>query len=153
MDQDQFRTTYREINQRFCAYEKSVLTNQCDCTQVERFCIAEREGAHCNSDSGHGRCQELLELLRAHARFALKALGEKDLMPHGKAMKVQVGGLRGIKLTLEPDKPTPATIDDVDGTILAAIDHFGGLEKLPFQTIIQQIAAYQVKKRSRRRDR
>jgi len=152
MDQDQFRTTYREINERFCAYEKSVLTNQCTCTQAERFCIAEREGVHCKSDDGQARCLELLELLRAQARFALKSTDEKAAMPHGKVMKIQVGGLRGIKLALEPDEPAPLIIDDVYGTIQAAIERFGGLDKLPLQTLIQQISAYQMKKRTRRRD-
>ncbi len=153
MDQDQFRTTYREINERFCAYEKSILTNQCTCTQAERFCIAEREGVHCRSDDGQARCLELLELLRTQARFTLKATDEKAAMPHGKAMKIQVGGLRGIKLALEPEEPAPVTIDDVYGTVLAAIERFGGLDKLPLQTLIQQIAAYQMKKRTRRRDK
>lgn len=153
MDQDQFRRTYRQVNERFCAYEKSVLTNECDCAQAERFCIAEREGVHCKSDEAQGRCLELLELLRTQARFALKATDEKTIMPHGKAMKVQVGGLRGIKLALEPDQPAPTTIDDVDATLLAAIKRFGSLDELPLQTVIQQIAAYQVKKRSRRRDK
>jgi len=51
MDQDIFRRTYREVNERFCAFEKGVLTNNCECSQAERFCIAEREGVHCRADA------------------------------------------------------------------------------------------------------
>ena len=151
MDQDLFRETYRQVNKRFCAYEKSVLTNKCDCCQAERFCIAEREGVQCKSEKGQERCLELLNILHRQARFVLKATADRFTIPHGKAMKVQVGGMRGIKIALEPQDPVPNTIDDVYSTIEAALEKFGGLDALPFQTIIQQIAAYRDKRRSRRR--
>ena len=34
MDNDVFRSTYRAINERFCPYEKSILTNNCECLRV-----------------------------------------------------------------------------------------------------------------------
>jgi hypothetical protein len=151
LDQDQFRKTYHQVNERFCAYEKSILTNRCDCSQAERFCIAEREGVHCRSDAGQGRCLALLEFLRHQARFALKAAEGRSAMPHGKAMKVQVGGLRGLRAVLEPGAAIPERIDDVDGTIRDALGRFGSLDALPLQPIIQQIAAYRGRVRRRRR--
>lgn len=151
MDQDLFRKTYWEVNERFCAYEKSILTNKCRCSKAERFCIAEREGVQCKSQEAQERCLELLDILRKQARFALKATEERTTIPHGKAMKVQVGGMRGIKVALEPQEPVPVTIDDVYTTIDAAVIKFGSLDALPFQVIIQQVAAYQDKKRSRRK--
>jgi hypothetical protein len=153
MDQDIFRKTYQEVNERFCAYEKSILTNRCDCSRAQRFCIAEREGVHCRSDAAQAQCLELLELLRRHARFVLRATTERTTIPHGKAMKVQVGGLKGIKAALAPDQPVPQTIDDIHTTIEAARERFGNLESLPFATIMQQIAAHKEKQRSRRRTR
>ena len=56
MDQDLFRQTYREVNEVFCAFEKSVLTNECSCHLAERFCIAEREGVHCRERRSQTRC-------------------------------------------------------------------------------------------------
>jgi hypothetical protein len=47
MDQDAFRQTYQDINERFCAFEKAILTLQCQCSEAHKFCIAEREGVHC----------------------------------------------------------------------------------------------------------
>lgn len=152
MDQDAFRQTYREVNERFCAFEKSVLTNQCACRQAERFCIAEREGVHCGSDQGQARCQQLLELLREQARFALRTQSEeKGVLPHGKAVRVQVGGLRGLHVVLDPDRPPPEHIPDVYGVIARAEQRFGALEALPFSDIMPQIAAYQGRVQSRRR--
>lgn len=159
MDQDAFRRTYREVNERFCAFEKSILTNQCDCSQAERFCIAEREGVHCRSDEGQAQCLKLLEILRREARFALRSEPEPDrrTLPHGKAIRVQVGGLRGIGAALAEtgaDSAAPADsgeINDIYATVNAARQRFGTLERLPFSRIMQHIAAYQGRTRSRRR--
>lgn len=151
MDQDAFRRTYRDVNERFCAYEKSILTNECQCSQAERFCIAEREGVRCASDEAQQQCLEMLELLREAARFALRSSTEEGVLPHGKAMKIQVGGLRGIRAVLEPDTPTTEQVADVHALLCRAAQSYDGLGNLPFSQIMQQVAAYQVKKRTRRR--
>jgi len=154
MDQDAFRSTYREVNERFCAFGKSVLTNQCTCSQAERFCIAEREGVHCHIDDGQARCLELLDTLRKQARFALRTDNSvQKILPHGKAIKIQVGGMRGIFQAIYPDREIPVPIPDIDNLLLQALEKFSSFSKLPYSHIMQQIAAYAVKKRSRRKDR
>lgn len=153
MDQDAFRRTYRDVNERSCAYEKSVLTNQCDCAQAERFCIAEREGVRCRSEEGQARCLELLAVLREQARFALRTDQDKSALPHGKAIRIQVGGLRGLHVLLHPEQDPPTTIADVDALTRAVAEKFGRFDALPFSRIMQHIAAYQGRRRVRRRDR
>jgi hypothetical protein len=150
MDQDAFRQTYREVNEVYCAFEKSVLTNECRCRCAERFCIAEREGVHCRSPEGQVRCLKWLELLRDQARFALRTEEDRRLLPHGKAIRLQVGGLRGLVKLLNEAATLPAAIDDVDARLAQAEDRFGTLEALPFSEIMRDVAAYQVRKRSRR---
>jgi len=149
MDQDAFRETYREVNENFCAFEKSVLINQCNCSKAERFCIAEREGVHCLSEEGQTRCLDALSILRDHATFALRELKEGKL-PHGKAMRVQIGGMRGLNKLLNGDE---TQVPDVDGILRAAITRWGSLEQLPFSEIMPSIAAYKGKTRARRRQK
>lgn len=151
MDQDAFRQTYREVNEVFCAFEKSVLTNECRCSQAERFCIAEREGVHCRSEPAQARCLKWLELLREQARFALRTDEERRLLPHGKAIRLQVGGMRGLTLLMAPDVEKPSTIEDVGALLAGAEQRFGTLEAVPFSEIMREVAAYQVRKRARRR--
>jgi hypothetical protein len=156
MDQDAFRQTYREVNERFCAYEKAILTNKCGCSQSEKFCIAEREGVHCNSDAGQQRCLAFLDILRKQARFALRNVqqDQNSRLPHGKAIRVQVGGMRGLHTILHPGKEIPECIPDIDALLQAAGEHYGSLDALPFSDIMPEISAYEVKRRSRRnRDR
>ena len=152
MDQDAFRTTYKQVNERFCAFEKSVLTNQCQCSQAEKFCIAEREGVHCKIDEGQARCLEILDNLREQARFALRNSNDSQrILPHGKAIRIQVGGMRGIFHALNPDSEIPTPVPDINDTLLQALEQFGNFTDLPYSQVMQQIAAYQVKKRSRRK--
>ena len=150
MDQDAFRKTYREVNEVYCAFEKSVLTNECGCRCAERFCIAEREGVHCRSQQGQTRCLRWLDLLREQARFALRTEEDRQILPHGKAIRLQVGGMHGLLRVLGAASNTPATIDDVDGLLAEAEERFGALEGAPFSEIMREVAAYQVRKRSRR---
>lgn len=149
MDNEVFRRTYRSINERFCPYEKSILTNICKCSKAKRFCIAEREGVNCVSDDAQTQCLELLELLRQRARFALKATDEHAALPHAKAMRIQVGGLRGLHAVVAPEEPIPEKIVDIHGIVEAARERFGALADLPFQPIIQQIAAFKGRRRLR----
>ena len=142
MDQDAFRDTYNAVNERRCPYEKSILTGNCACSRAKRFCIAEREGVCCDADDAQARCLAYLEQLRAQARFALKTTGGHAALPHAKAMRIQVGGLRGVQATLEPEGANHPHIDDIDGLLHTAIARFGGLAELPYQRIIQAVAAY-----------
>ncbi len=151
MDQDAFHRTYRELNERFCAYEKSILGRKCTCSKAKKIYIAEREGVHCTSDEAQGQCLEFLEHLRRFARFALKSNNEKAALPHGKAMRLQVGGLRGLYAALHEDQTIPETIEDVFDLINLARKEYQGLENLPFQPLIQQVAAYKGRQRSRKK--
>ncbi|MCG7982209.1 MAG: hypothetical protein JAY90_05575 [Candidatus Thiodiazotropha lotti] len=137
------------MNERFCAYEKSLLSRHCNCSQAKKICIAEREGVHCISDEANAQCLELLKNLRHQARFALKSNNDNEVLPHGKAMRLQVGGLRGLFSVLYPGQTTPEVIEDVFQLISRAKAEFNSLENLPFQTLIQHVSAYQGRRRLR----
>ena len=153
MDQDAFRETYRGVNERACIFERAVLTRQCDCSRAERFCIAEREGVACNSKEGHEHCAVFIAVLREKARFALRdtAAEGKDALPYGKAMRVQVGGLRGLQTALRTKSSSAGSIDDVYDLIRKAIATYGKIDAVPFADIMPHIAAYRGRTRSRRR--
>ena len=151
MDQDAFRKTYREINECFCVYEKCILTNRCGCNQAERFCIAEREGVECRSEEAQEQCFNFLEALREKARFFLKTHGQGSPLPHRKALRLQVGGLRGLHCLRYPDEATPVIIGSVHGLLSSCLKRYDGIENLPYQQIIKQIAAYQEPRRTTRR--
>lgn len=151
MDQDEFRRTYRDVNAVYCAFEKSILTNECRCARAERFCIAEREGVRCSAKASQTRCLTWLELLREQTRFALRTEKERRLLPHGKAMRLQVGGMRGLLKVLDDITGDQPEIDDIDTTLRRAQQRFGGLDCVPFSTIMRDVSSYPIRKRARRR--
>lgn len=151
MDQEMYRQAYQAINELVCPYEKTILTRNGDCRHAQHFCIAEREGVRCGLLASQTRCLAFLDLVRKNARFALKATDQRPSLPHGQAMRVQIGGLRGLHATLEPNQPVPTRIPDIDRILDAASLRFGDLDSFPFQPILQQIAAYQGRRRSQGR--
>lgn len=150
MDQDIFRQTLLELNDRVCVYEKSILSGVCRCSQADRFNLAEREGVHCRSDQSQQRCERLMELLRAKSRFALKLGAENSPLPHAKAMKLQIGGLRGLFLATNEGQEYPPMLSDIHGLLDQVEQTFGELEKLPFGLVIKEIAAYKGRVRKKK---
>jgi len=151
MDQDAYHKTYNEINDRFCLYEKALLADHCKCSQASRFYLAERIGVHCRMDEGQQRCEAFLKLLRHHARFTLKLTSGNDVLPHAKALRLQVGGLKGLYQCLHPERPLPDQVDDIFQLLQQAEETHEQLERLPFQEIIKQVAAFKGRSRRSRR--
>ncbi len=107
---------------------------------------------HCRSDSAQTQCVEWLELVRVNARFALKSDQERRALPHAKAMRVQMGGLRGLHRALDPDADPPQPIPDVHALLNRAREAFNSLDLMPFGEVIREVAAYQGRPRKSRRD-
>ena len=150
MDQDVFRQTYFELNDRICVYEKSILSGLCRCSRAEKLNLAEREGVHCHDDQYQQRCERLMELMRTRARFALKIGAEGEPLSHNKAMRLQIGGLRGLYHANHEDQATPLVLTDISGLIDQSEETFGELENLPFEVLIKEIAAYKGRSRKKK---
>lgn len=150
MDNDAFRDTYRAVNERFCPYEKTILTGNGGCSLARKFCIAEREGVQCDSAQAQADCLALLETLRHQARFALKSTDTNSALPHNKAMRIQVGGLRGLCAVLDLDTPVPSYIENISATVAESIARFGVLDALPYSLILREVAHYQPRTRQGR---
>ena len=149
MDDDAFRDTYNAVNQCVCPFEKTLLTRQAGCALAERFCIAEREGIRCGSAEAQGACRELLETLHRQSLFLTRSTAPQGARPHALAMRVQVGGLRGIQSVLEPDRTDPNLIEDISALLAAVRSRFDSLDHLPFSLIVRHIAAYRGRTRTR----
>jgi hypothetical protein len=148
MEEDEFRRTYDELRELPCAFEKAVLNRRCGCSLVRRFNLGEREGVVCTSFPAQSNCRTLLALLRENARFVLHARLAPGALPHGRELKVQAGGLQGVRLLLAPD--ADPTVEDIHGLVSAARERFGRLEALPFTQVVRSIAAFELRRRGSR---
>jgi len=150
VEEDQYRNTYRNVNERRCVFEKAILSRRCDCMCATRFYLADREGIACDASSAHNRCGHLIRLLRENAKFALKVTAIQGELPHAKEIKVQNGGLLGLQHLLRPDL-TAENVIDVSGLATLGERTFGSLEKFPYREIVKSIVAFEGRRRPRSR--
>lgn len=150
MDESAYRSAYRAVNPVACAFEKALVAKRCFCEKAVRVNIAEREAVGCASAELAAQCGELLGLLRRNAQFAIHLAHLSGALPHPKEMKVQCGGLLGLQGVLDVEKAEAATVGNVFVLVQEAVEHFGGLDSLPYGEIVKTIAAFELRRRPER---
>jgi hypothetical protein len=143
MEEQEYKDTYRTVNERRCVFEKTINSRRCTCNSSQRFHLADREGIACKSATGNALCIELLNCMRSNARFALRLTSAEGPLPHAREIKVQTGGLLGLQGLLHPDKADNTNIENAIGLIDSAIERFGRLEDLPYDVIVQSIVKFE----------
>ncbi len=151
MEEDEYRNTYQQIASVGCAFEKALTNNQARCSYARHFCLADREGYTCRSETCAAICSQLLQNLRDNSRFSLKLKSVGAALPHNMEIRVQAGGLLGLRKALAPDT-TQAGLDDIRGLVDSAIQEFGKLDALPYTDIVQSVAQFQGRKRRNRQE-
>jgi hypothetical protein len=142
MEENEFRSTYQQINTTRCPFEKALNSRRCDCSQSQRFLLAGRDGVGCQSKSSQSNCFELLTQMRSKAQFALHLTKVNGPLPHNKEIRVQVGGLQGLQSLLDPELKADKPLEDVSRIVSAAHEQFGSFEQLPFDQIIKSILSF-----------
>lgn len=150
MEEDEYRSTYREINDRRCIFEKSINSRRSTCEHGRRFNLADREGVACSSDAGNQRCQAFLEIMRKNASFALQQLHIDGPLPHAKEIKVQTGGLLGLQGVLYPEKADAERVENITAILRDAEERYGNLEQLPYTELVKTITRFEGRNKRRR---
>ena len=112
-----------------------------------RFNLADREGVACSSQSSNLRCQLFLALMRKNASFALQLTRVDGPLPHAKEIKVQTGGLLGLKKSLDTAEHEVERVDDIAALLLQAETQYRQLKLLPFSEIVKSVVNFQGRKR------
>lgn len=171
MDEDQYRSIYKEMNPTRCYFEKLLLLRYGHCEQAKKIYLAEREAFACNSEKDQKQCLELLEQLRSNSRFSLQITQADGPLPHAKEIKVQAGGLFGLQQLLSNKNLTEtdilldedakfggqakkhAPIQNVCNTINQAIAQYNNLNSIPYNEIVKSIINFKLPDRKRRKKR
>jgi hypothetical protein len=147
IDEYHYRRTYRAVNELPCPFEKAILSTRCGCALSQRILIAEREACACTVREAQRTCMDLLHEMRTKATFALKTPHLPGSLPHGKEIKVQVGGMLGLQAALDPEQADAAGVPDIRPLVEAALARYGSFEALPYQDIMKSVVSYQHRKR------
>jgi hypothetical protein len=143
MDEHSFNATRLQVNPLPCVFEKALLCQAAACEASRRVALAEREMVACGEPVVRAACGQLLTLLRANSAFALKLKDTQRILPHAMTMKIQCGGLAGLKDLLDPEGHAP----DVLKLVRLAQAEYASLDALPFSRIVQGVAHWQIRKR------
>lgn len=147
MEEGEYRSTYHNVNQQRCVFEKSVLSRRAGCRYAHRFCLADREGVSCQDKTAQDLCKQVLDKLRENALFALQIKRLEGPLPHAKEMKVQLGGLAGMQQALQLD--SNETIENIHNVISTIIDKYGKIDALPYVEIARSVSAFKSRKRAK----
>jgi len=145
MDEIAFRNVRGEMNRLPCIFERALLARHAVCELAANHQIAERESIACTQLAAHGACSRMSELLREKSSFALGLTATRRILPHAMVMKIQCGGLDGLKALLDAD----ATATDAGRLVRLATERYGDPGELPFSEIVQGVAAWKPRRRHR----
>jgi len=149
MEEDEYRSTYHQVNQIRCAYEKAILSRRCACAHAHKFCLAEREGVSCQTKNNQERCLKFLQQARENALFVLKLTQlQNSPLPHAKEIRVQLGSLTGLSELL--DGAEPETIADANDLLDRAERQYTDISNIPVETLVRAIKRMEARKKSRK---
>ena len=143
MDESAFRHAKGAINRLPCVFERALLAKNAVCEYAVRHQIAERETIACAQPPARATCGELNGLLREKSAFALRLTNAARILPHAMVMKIQCGGLNGLRDVVDPDAPAP----NVHQLVRTAAERYGDLAALPYTEIIKGVAAWKGRRR------
>lgn len=126
-----------------CVFELALLARHAGCELAVRHQIAERESIACPEVAAHAACARMSELLREKSAFALGLTATQRILPHAMVMKIQCGGLDGLKALLDPAASAP----DARRLVSLAAERYGDLGELPFSEVVQGVAAWKARRR------
>lgn len=144
MEETAFRQARKAVVEHPCPFEKALLAGCGSCAQAQRRHIAEREAVACREADARASCTVLLGLLRRNAAFALHLAHPEERPTHAREMKVQCGGVAGLRRVLADES------DDIGALVQTACRAEAGPKNLPWSTIMQSVAAWQPRRRARR---
>lgn len=143
MDEKEFKKAFKDVNDAPCVFAKAILRRCCQCSRAQKLFLAEREAVACKSPGARQRCAEVLEVLHGKAIFALRLSHAESVLPHGKELKVQCGGMLGLQQALLPERTEAETVDDINGLLEEAIKDYGSVEALPYGEVVKGITSFQ----------
>lgn len=143
MDEKEFRKTFKDVNDAPCIFAKAILRRCCNCSRAQKLFLAEREAVACKSPGARQRCAEVLAQLHEKAIFALRLPHAESVLPHGKELKVQCGGMLGLQQALLPEQPDSQTVEDINGLLENALKDYERVESLPYTEVVKGITSFQ----------
>ena len=150
MDEEQYRSSYKNIITRQCVYEKAINSRRTSCKQANKIRLADREAVACRSQDACNLCTSFLKTLRSKSLFALKLQNHSGPLPHAKEIKVQMGSIIGLALDNNIEIEQDKKIDNIYTLLTESLNKYQTIEKLPYENLIRSIVNYEGRPKRKR---
>ena len=158
MNEDEYRSTYKELNPNRCIFEKAITNQRCNCELKRKFVLASRECVACKPETALDQCTAVLDSLRNNARFSLKVVTIDGPMPHNKELQVQAGGMLALQSLVsgksskqKAEEKTARIVTNIHQTMQQALLEYQSIQNLPYNEIVKGIVAYQARPKRRKK--
>lgn len=142
MDEKEFKKTFKDVNDAPCVFAKAILRRCARCSRSQKLFIAEREAVACKSPGARQVCAEVLEQLHLKATFALRLPHPQVVLPHGKELKVQCGGMLGLQQALLSEDEPAEVVEDIHDLLENALGDYGDTESLPYSEVVKGVTSF-----------
>ncbi len=126
-----------------CVFTKALLAHTARCELALRQSVGEGDALVCASPVARLNCGTLSALMRERAAFALRLPRPPAPLVHAKALQLQCGGLAALREQLQAPR---AGVHDL---VALAQQRHGSLMDLPWQPMVEAMAAWQPRRRYR----
>lgn len=116
-----------------CVFAKALLAQHAHCHLAARQALGERDVIVCGSAPARLNCGTLAALLRERATFALRLPRAAVPIEHAKALRLQGGGLAGLRQALAAEG------DDVHALVQQAQARWGSLMDAPWPQLVHAV--------------
>ncbi len=153
MDEQEYHSTYKNINPIRCVFEKAINSRTCNCSKATRFNLADREGVSCQSEAAQQWCSNVLYTLREKARFAIQQKMIDGQLPHNAEIRIQNGSIKGLVKILCGEESAESDLDenDIYALLQSARAKYKNVENFPYSELMQQISAYKTRRARQRK--
>lgn len=127
-----------------CPFRNPIITRDylCECAQEVTF--REGPGIACSNTESWERCTNLFEGLKSSALPVFEVADDLTTMPASVLSKIQYGGLAALAGLL---KIQENAIENINTLMAVAMDKYGSVEQLDYESIIPVIKDYKLRKR------
>jgi hypothetical protein len=132
-----------------CPFSMVQASGACGCSNARE--VVRRGGSEydCVDANAHAACSSLVEYLN---RVAFPALGYEDdlnLTPKSVYERIMLGGLQGLRMSLDPGDVTPET-RDIHDVVEKLQSRYDSIADIPAAEFLGAIEKFQHKKRRRK---
>lgn len=133
-----------------CPFSATLARDTFGCVQAER--IIRRGGTEfaCRAPAAHDRCRQLFGQFKDAALTAFDVEDDLTQIPHGVLVKIQFGGLLGLRRLLTGQPSGDGRIEDIDTLVREAVTSYGDPQTIPCEQVTEDMTGYTLARRSRR---